>query len=458
LSLSATTAVAAPPPAGDRTEAEVDYAYGLAALHGGDLEEAERSFESATTRDPDHGGAWYGLGLARLARGDGAGARQALERSRTARHPPPVAQGALDQTLERARDPAGGPAVPAPVGVEPVVLQRLPRWETRVALGAGSDSNPALLPEGLPAFFLDGTAVQDPASDTTADLSLRLEVHPFYDRAGWSLGLGIFGRRTLFDDTGTADFARTRALVSLAWGGDPLGYLTGPLGFTRVPAGHRRLALLLQGAATSDELDGRGFGDTREASATLLLRETRRLATQLDLTWRDQDFDAAAPALLDPQGRFSGEREEQTAGLSQVLHLGRRNGYLRVGAAAGTRDTGGAFDSDLERLAAELSAPLSRRVVFFATGRLEREDFDDLASNPLAGTFLGDRPREDETRRLAAALTFAVHRRLWVLARVTRIERDTELGAADAVLDLDYDRTVATVGLRWFVAGGRVER
>ena len=458
-------AVAAQPEPSDAdgplATAEVAFTYGLAAYQEGDLDEAERLLAEAVAHQPEHGGAWYWLGLVHLRQGEGEAAERAFERALSARREPPVERARVRDDLARARRLGTGEeaVVAAPVYAgEVVTLQALPRWEGRLGLSYGDDSNPALLPEDLPAFLPDGDFVQGEESDSVIAADLRLEIHPFYGRGGWTLGAGLAGRQALFDDAGSLDFRHTRGFAHLAWGGDPAGYLVGPLGYTRVPVGNRRVALLFQAAVTEDELDGETFGESVEAAAAVTFRETGHAATQLDLVFRDEEFADDARVVLDPLGFFPGDREETSLRLSQWLYFASRNGYLRLSALAGERDAGGDFDSDLTELAAEVALPLSPRLFVFLSGALGEEDYDGLGSNPLFGTFFGDEPRQDETTRLSAAVTFAATPRLWVTLRGTSIDRDVALGAADQVLDLDTDRTVASIGLRWFFDGGRVER
>lgn len=85
-------------PAPSLAEAEVDYAYGLAAYRDGDLDEAGRLLRRAVAYGPEHGGAWYALGLVHLARGETEEAR---------RHPGAVA-GAPRPARGAARGAARG--------------------------------------------------------------------------------------------------------------------------------------------------------------------------------------------------------------------------------------------------------------------------------------------------------------------------------------------------------------
>lgn len=440
-------------------QAEVDFTYGLAAYRDGDLDEAERLFRRAVAYDPEHGGAWWGLGLVHLSRGEGDDAHDAFRRSLEARRPPPVPRSEVREEMARASRATAPSVVPlsesAGLGV---VVQGLPRWEGRVGAVVGHDTNPAVLPDGLEAVLSDGTRVPGGTSDTVGSLDLRLAVHPFYDRGGWSLELGVEGRQSLHDELDVLDLRRTRGFAHLSWGGDPAGYMVGPLGASRVPLGDGRFALLLQAALSDDELDGEPFSTVGEAGASLTFREAPRTSTQLDLGWRDEDFDRPSLVLFDPLGRFAGEREETSVGLSQWFWFGTRSGYLRIGGRAAERDAGGDFDSQVVGASAEVSAVLSPRTLLFLLGSWEREEYDVLESNPLFGSFFADAPREDESLRAAAAVSFGLAPRLWLTLHGQWLERDVSLGSVDEILDLDRDRTLAAVSLRWFFDGGRVER
>ena len=439
--------------------AEVDYTYALAAYRDGDLDEAERLLRSAIAFDPEHGGAWHALGLVHLSRGETEEARAALRRSLAADRPPPAARGEVRARLESLGPAVGEPAVvplPDAAGLA-VIVQALPRWEARVGASYGDDSNPALqTPDGI-ALLPDGSILEGERSDAVAGLDLRVGVHPFYG-GGWSLELGVEGSQSLHDELDLLDYRRVRGFAHLARGGDPAGYAVGPLGTTRVPLGDGPFGLLLQAAVSDDEIDGDAFAGAVEAGAALTFRETGRTATQLDLTWRDEDLDQPGRVLLDPQRRFSGERQETAAALWQWFWFSGRDGYVRLGGRAGERDAGGAFDSALVGAAAELSAPLSPRALLFLAGSWEREEFDSLESNPAFGTAFGDAPREDAALRASAAVSFGLTPRLWLTVRGTLHERESDFGSADELIDFDRDRTVAAVSLRWFVDGGRVER
>lgn len=448
----------APPAAADErrvAEAEVAFAYGLEAYHGGDLEEAESRLRRAVEADPEHGGAWYWLGLVQLTREEGEEAVGSLHRALEAKTPPPVERSRVQQDLEAARRASATGATPSSPGYRGEVLSlfRLPRWEARLGLAVGDDSNPALVPDGVLVDLGDGTSFVGEESDTVTNLDLRFEVHPFYDQGGWSLGLGVEGRQALYSDLDALDFRRARAFVHLAWGGDPAGYLVGPQGFTRVPVGHRRLAVLFQGSFVDDALDGDSFRDGLALSTTLHFREGRGTATQLDLSFEDQELDGGGAGPFDPDG------EVTALAVSQWFWFAGRDGYLRLGARRAERDAGRAFDSETDELWAELAVPLGQRWVAFLEARQGEEDFDNVESNLFFPGFLAQEPRQDETDRYSAALQWAATPRLWLLVRATRIERDTDLGPAVAgLVDLSWERDVVSLGLRWFVAGGQGSR
>lgn len=435
---------------GSISAAEVSFVYGLEAWHDGDRERARSLFEQAVEADPEHGAAHYWLGLAHLVRGEPEAAVRAIEASLRAERPPPVSAQRIEADLARARrraasEPEETIALPAYQG-EVIPLRRLPRWELRLGAAIGSDSNPALIPDGAVGVLPDGRVVSGPQEDTVADLDLRLEVHPFYDRQGFSLGIAAAGSRGLHDDLDELDLRVLEGVVSLAWGGAPRGYLPGPLGYTRVPARGGPFALLLQAGLRDETLDGESFAERVRAGLALTFREGPGTTTRLDLSFADDDFDTL-PGLAAGSGAAA-SGETVAVELSQYVYLARGNAYLRLGVGASDRDAGQGFAAEgLEGLV-ELSVPLSRRLLLYAEGRTGRLDFDDPASNPFGGS-----PREDTITRLTASLAVALSPRLWLTVRGSYLERDVDLGVGSGILD--HDRTSAGVGLRWFTDGGR---
>lgn len=403
-------------------DAEVAYARGRLALHEGDPEKAVRLFEEALAANPEHEEARAWMDHARrLARG------------------------------EEAVEP---PREEAPFG-------NVPTWELGLGLFAGSDSNPALLAADTVAVPFEGTgadAVVGEESDSFTQLDLRAAVHPLADRGGWSLGLVAEGHQTLFGDLDFLDLSRTRGAVHLSRGGDPLGVLSGPLGWVRVPYDDRPVAVLFQLGVAFDELDGQTWRDELAAAVSVTFREGRALATRLSAGYRDHDFEQGFEANLDEEevSLIPQDHSEVELAADQYMYFGRRNRYLRVGVAAGERssDPGVGLDQDASTLGAraELGLPIHRRLTLWLAGSWRQVDFDEVESNPLFPFFFTDRPRENTTTRLVAVASWAVRPRLLLTGRVARIDREVDLGpATEELLDLDYERTVVSVGVRWFV-------
>lgn len=425
--VSAGSALAQNPSASSRSEhriadAEVAYARGLLALHEENVEEAVRLFEEALAANPEHEDARAHLDYARrLARG------------------------------EAATEP----------GREERPFGDVPTWEIGLGLLAGNDSNPAMLQGDTVAVPFEGTiadAIVGDASDSFTQLDLRAAAHPLVDRGGWTLGLVGEGHQTLFGDLDFLDLSRTRGTVHLSYGGDPIGYLAGPLGWVRVPHDDRPVAVLFQLGAAFDRLDGQTWRDELAAAVSVTFREGRALATRLSASYRDQDYEQGFETELedDEVSLIPQDHSEVELSVDQFVYLGRRNRYLRLGVAVGDRSTdpGIGLDQDASTLGARVEAglPFTPRFTLGLAGSWRTVDFDQVESNPLFPFFFTDRPREDTTMRLVAVASWALKPRLLLTGRVARSDRDTKLGpAVEELLDLDYDRTVVSLGVRWFV-------
>lgn len=457
--LLAAWALASPAAAAtSRAAAEVAFLQGLRALQQGDAAAAVARFSTAVEGDPDDGSARYWLGLAHLRQGDAAAAIAAFEASLAAARPPRVGRERVRADLERARralDRGTAAAEPAPLpsyAGDVDRFGRVPRWEVDLATAAGGDSNPALVADGTTALPLDLDLADlsvGPDGDRLTQVAVRAEVRPVVDRGGVTLGLVARGEAERYADRTFLDRDRFAAVMQLAVGGDPAGYLTGPLGHARVPFAGGRSALLAQAGFTADGIDGRGFRRTGTLGFGWVVREGARAATQLDLSWRREDYDR------DGSGAYERSGTAVRAGLSQTFYLGRRSRFFRLGVAAGKRDAGAAFDATVGEAHAALALPFGRRVLLWLEGGVERTDYDHLESNPLFPFFPGDRTRDDRLSRVGAVLTWAATPRLLVTARAARTDRATDLGPAAApFLDLDYGRTVVAVGIRWSVLGG----
>jgi len=428
----------------------VAFTHGVLAFEEGDDRAAAELFAEAAHRDPREGTArhWLGLTLLRLGRLEEAIAQ--LEMSLRAERPPAAGRDRVLADLAAARQqlqapdriPGAGAAV-APGGLELALpVPFLPRWEGRIGADAGRDSNPGLLPDGLPFTIFGLTPAK---ADETARLDGRVEVHPFYDRHGWTLGLSAAGSRSFHQDRHDLDLADARGTVSLAWGRDPQGYLAGPLGFTRVPPGAGRFSLLLQGSGAGFWIGGAPYARLVESAASLLARESARWVTRIDLQAQARRYPGSRRADLLVDG------SEVWLGISQTLYLGRADRYVRLGLAGGQRGGGLIADASLRKATGEAAVPLSARWSLLLFGSRGEEKFAHPESG-LRGE--AGQARDDVLWQAgAAALWKTTERTQWTL-RVIRTRRDSNVeipNPPSPAIDLfDYRRTVVAAGFNWF--------
>ena len=196
LALLAAGPALAQPSAAD---AEVAFTYGVRAFNHGDYAEAVRLFQEALDADPKHREAREWLALAQ-------------------------------------RRQAAGETVAAPGFAGLLALRDQPKFDFRAGAFYGEDSNPALMPDDAIAFIPGFGPLQGEVEDRVTDLNLRAAAYPVYGKGGFSLGLTGEVKSARFADLDFLDERQWSAAVQLAWGSDPLGYLTGPMGYTRVPS------------------------------------------------------------------------------------------------------------------------------------------------------------------------------------------------------------------------------
>jgi len=438
-------------------DASLAFTAGVLAFYDEDWEEARERFEEAVRLAPKDGTARYWLGLTYLTLGRPADAVRELRASLEAKLPPRAelseVRSRLAEAAERVRREVAEAAppilVPAPGWSGGfAVLPATPRVDGRLYLGVGSDSNPNLLADDLVLTTPDGELVEGAESDTVVVADARVSFQAVDEAAGRTLGLALRGRRSAYDAFDYLDHDRLEAVVQLALGGDPLGYLTGPMGYSRVPFGKPRAALLLQAGASKDLVDGESFAESLIAGAELSLNwgrgESLAGQTRVSLSYADTDFDD------DPTGAegetFGRSGEVLGGGVSQYVFLGQRNRFVRLGVRVAERDTGAAFDSSTVAFEGELSLPIASRATLFVDGTVSAEDYDEPVSNLFDP---GGRPREDDELRLGAALVVGLVDRLALSGRLTWIDHDIDLPAGFAAPDLSYERTVATVGISW---------
>ena len=470
---------------------EVALTYGMRAFQHGEYKDALDRFEEAVRLDPDDGTARFWLGLARLKTGDAKGAAADIGASLQLKRPASVERGRVLSSLGEAQLEAGDAAAAertlkeamaanpndaatlyfhglalARLGrteegrgeaerarqIDPTLPQvpertvapgtrgesvettaALPFFEIRLGAEVGHDSNPAAISDDVTPFDPSTGAVVERADDV-GNLDLRAEIHPFYDRAGWSLGLRLHGYQTLHQDLDSLDLTQARGAFSLAWGKDPLGVVTGPMGYTRVPSGDSRVSFLIQGGTAYSELDGDSYVRSHQAAGSATIRESKSTATQVDLHWQDFNFFQSTGNPILTGDLLNGH--ETSLGASQYFYLGRRDRYVRVGGVAGdVRRANAFFSGSFREGTIELSLPLHRRLMLYLSGSRRKDDLDE-----------GQTPHKEETTVAVAALVWAFADHFYLTARGATVRFDE----GEPLFDfLDYDRTLATVGVTW---------
>ena len=450
-------ALAAAPPAaaaeegGSLAEAEVGFAFGVAAYHRGDYETAVEELERAAAAAPGNGRIRHWLGLAHLAAGDPASAERALTAALDAGDLPAAQRTRVRSDLARVRAmSAGGSAALEPPGFGPAAAGYggLPPWELRLTAGYGEDDNPLLLQDGDFGLLPGGGFVVGPESDSLVLLGVRGEVRPLRD-GDWTLALTGEASESRYSDFDFLDFRTLSARASLAWGGDPAGFVAGPLGYTRVPLGRPTASLVLQGGWSEDSLDGDSFRTRVEAGAALTVNEGRAAATRLTAAWSDDDYEA------DGSDAFERSGSVVRGGVDQLFFFGERHRYLSFGVGAWQRDAGAAFDASALEARGELSLPFGDRWRLLVGAAQEEIEYDELESNPGFPFFLADRPREDTRTRWSAALTWRAIERLYLTVGGRWLDADVDVGeASGAFFDFDHERAVITANVSWYLLGG----
>jgi hypothetical protein len=406
LLLLAAVLLAAAPALAQRSaaESEVAFAYGVRAFNHGDWDEAVRLLQEAVATDPDNREAREWLALAQRRQSEHAGS---------------------------------GEAVAGPGFAGLLALRDQPRFDFRAGAVYGKDSNPAELPDNAVAFGSKFGTLSGEVDDKVTGLDLRAGVYPVYGggsrdpRRGWSLGLTGQAKSSRFSDLDFLNERQWSAAVHLAWGSDPAGYLTGPLGYTRVPFGNSRVSVLLQAGRTDTRLDGDPLVTADAGALALMFRETVSTATQVELDFQKQEL---LDGLADSRVR--------SAGASQLFYLGRRDRYLRLGGAREKQTDGLLGDSTALAGTAELSLPLAGRGSLQLAVSRRKEDFDAAGVRPGF---------TDTTTRAAGALAWEVVRHLYVIGRASWTKRDSDLVpvTADPLDFRDFRRSTASLGLQW---------
>ncbi len=432
----------------DLVEAEVHFLYGMEDLHAGRFGDAVNSFREAMNLDPQDGTFHCALGLAllRLERlQEAEGTKEAcLHSPRPSRIDP---QRFVSQ-LQAAQRAPGGAAEPEPrehAGVPEwrpasVPFDERPRWKGEVAVSAGADSNPNLLSEDFLLPTPDGKLVDGSFSDGVAGLALRAGYHAPCLLRGWRTGLDFEARQSFYRELDYLNLGQARAVVHMARGRDPLGFLQGPMGSTPVPFGSEAVSILLQGALEHYRLDNEPYLTSFTLAASLILRESLRTATELSLVVQDREFSQ------EPSGDRRRSGEDARLEVSQLFSLGRRDRYLRLALSAGDRQAGRAESAARHEAGAEVMLPLVPKWTLRLAGARREDRYDHRESNLFHPT--GER-REDTTWRGETTLLWAVTPRLRFTLNVLRVERESSVDLGSNLPDLGYARAAGSIGLEW---------
>ncbi len=427
-----------------RAVARVAFAHGVVAFHHERYEEAAGLFEEAVRNDPAEGTYLHWLAIAHLRKGRGTNAVARLEQSLAAERPPVSGRRRVRSELRRVRKSlergVGLPDIPEPAGLLKIRFPGdPPRWEGEIALESAYDSNPGLLAEDLD-IPVSGVALGDVPGDAAALLGFRIDHLPVWDRGGWTLGWNVQGHQSMHPDLAETDLSLARGTASLAWGHDPGGIAAGPLGNVRVPAG-RGLTFLLQGGGLYGRLGNEDFLTSWEAAASVIARQAARTETRLAAVLRGRDYSGGAGGAL-----RRGNEDEASVAADQLFFFGRRDRYLRLGAAYGISEADRSFAASFIEASAEAAAPLSGRWALSLFGALRKDEYEHPESN--VGDPFGP-PRDDTTWRAGAAALWKSTDHLFWTARGTYVRRDSNVELLPGSPLLDYERTILSLGLRW---------
>jgi tetratricopeptide (TPR) repeat protein len=319
-------------------------------------------------------------------------------------------------------------------------------WEGRAGVLAGYDSNPNLLSRDLflPNPSSETELVSGARSDSVASADLQLTYEPHQLPKEWSLAVDLRGGGSFHKDFSYLNLVRSGAVIQLAHGEDPRGFLEGPLGAKRVNAGPAsRYSLLLQGGVDELRLDGASYLRSLAAAGSMVLSTSDLNATQFDL--HVQSLNYFHHPLADP--RRSGT--EVGIAVRQVRFRDRpRNSFMAAGVFAGQRNAGNAFDRTSLAGDFEMALPLASRWQLDWTVAVSREDFEHSESDLFASAEPA-RKRKDTTWGGIATLAFDITDRLRLLVRGVYQSRDSNLTFGDGLPALDYRRTLVETGVSW---------
>jgi hypothetical protein len=209
-----------------------------------------------------------------------------------------------------------------------------------------------------------------------------------------------------------------------------------------VPAGSSKVSTLLQGGIENLRLDNASYLRLSTLAGAVTFSPSPDNATRLDLRLLNRSY--YRHQLADP--RRNGQ--EVSIGVHEISYLGSRDRSLTLGVEASNRQASSAFGRTLLGGDVEAVLPIAARWTIRLGAWLNREKFDDAASN-LFSSGPASPARRDRTWGSNAALAFEINDRLRFLLRGSYQHRDSNVTFDGGRPALDYRRTLVETGLSW---------
>jgi hypothetical protein len=410
------------------TPFDITFAEGVWAFSQGDAPEAIVHFRKALELRPGDGFTRYLLGLSLLRTGDAEEAAKEIAASLEAVPPPPVDRDRVLADLRNARLAAGHDLDPKDLTIDlPEVSARaarkkIPRWSGFVSLATERDSNPNLLADDLTLPVVPGQLVSGRSDDMSVLADVQARHRPISIPGDWKLGIDLTAGGTFHDKLDYLNLARAGGSFQLS---RKLG---------------RDWMLLVRTGAEDIFLDGSDYLRTANAGVSLVYSPTVTDTTRLDLGYVYRSF---ADHPLADRHRSGGAT---SLALRQTRYFGRRDRSVTLGITAADRQARPEFQRGILSGSIDAALPIAPGLALSISGWLDRESYDDNASN--LATPQGGPPRDDRTRGASTTLTFSMTSHLQARIRGSYSRRSSNIEVGNGV-DLGYRRSVVGAGLSW---------